>query len=388
MVPEKELKNKAKAIYRIYFGCTKLPTMESEEKATVVGKRISEKLGTLFVSDRLVGELHKSSDLDTSYKIATLFTPIGSRIPYQTKTEISYLDSPLIMRMDYSSEAVDPGYYEALKKKYRMNVILLYDGFVYLMGIKETPEPFNYQRHAAHLQKWLLDLLNKEQSWQVKKIKSSPFIGNLSLYLLKELPDEFEGQPGWPVEVASSSRYRVVVWTLLGEESVKESIETWMSVIFDVVAEKIRQFYSCQVLDEVIASQNTKALEMIGDITDASMDFYKVSFFNLWGRFRRCRDLGKQLAEIYASMPNIDRAENDYQRMTDKLKIVGEDEFERAMTEMLEVRLSRHEEVVFTRSVNEMLRQDMSEIRAQINYQILLISAIITFAAVILAALF
>jgi len=43
---------------------------------------------------------------------------------------------------------------------------------------------------------------------------------------------------------------------------------------------------------------------------------------------------------------------------------------------------------IFTRGVNELLRQEVSEIRSHINYQIMLVAAISTLIAVILTAVF
>ena len=160
-----------------------------------------------------------------------------------------------------------------------------------------------------------------------------------------------------------------------------------MDFLFGFMSKKCVQFYRCSLLNDSLALQNEQAMERIGKITDETLDFYDVNFFNIIGRFRRSRKIGKHLAEVYTLMPNIEKTENDYKNIEDKLKIVNGDGFGNALEKMLEGRLIKSGDIVFTRGVNEMLRQDVSEIRAQINYQILLLSAIITFIAVIVSAL-
>ncbi len=382
-----DVKSKARTVLGIYFGCLRISGDIIEKEESSCAEEMTLKLNKLLASEKLVSELYKEQYTSQIKKYA-LYTPIGKRIPVVDKIETVQLDDSIQWHMKYSAEDLDKEGAEKYGFKGSVSTTMFYDGFMYVIGIDRTIEKFNYPRHARCLHTWLKGLLKQEKGWRVEEVRPSIFTGNILLYLLKEKPEEAGSEDMDNLNVVSARPFGISAWTSsYTDDSKKDDVKKNMNFLGGFMSKKCMQFYRCSLLNDSLALQNEQAMERIGKITDETLDFYDVNFFNIIGRFRRSRQIGKHLAEVYTLMPNIEKTENDYKNIEDKLKIVNEDGFGNALEEMLEGRLIKSGDVVFTRGVNEMLRQDVSEIRAQINYQILLLSAIITFIAVIVSAM-
>ncbi len=85
-------------------------------------------------------------------------------------------------------------------------------------------------------------------------------------------------------------------------------------------------------------------------------------------------------------MPNIEAINKSYEKTKHKLQCEEDNAPFDFPGDMLMNRLSESKGIAFTESLNDMLRQEISEIRAQTNQQVLAFAAIITLLAVIGAA--
>lgn len=372
MVTKSELKEKAIVSLDILIGSISVIPENIEELET--------RLNSLMISQTIVSKLEKCTA--KNQRTITLFAPIGSKA-IEDQIQLFQFNEPLIAHLEYSSKVVDP---DSPYENQKINVTLLYDGLVYLAAFQPTKPLFNLLRHAAHLQKWLFDLLSKETSWKTSQTSKEPFPPLIDLYILEEPPAGAKGD--W-IQLVSSGGGNATLWTVKQkDESVQEAIVTEIRLLYIAWLEELcRHYASAQMLNALLISENRRAGATIGHIVDETLGFYDIPFWHIVKRFQRSRSLGKQLAQIYALMPNVEKTENDYATIVGKLSNLNPaDDLGKAFTAMFSNRLPTRQQTVFTRSVNETLREDLSEIRAQLNYQVLLLSAFITFIAVIIAA--
>lgn len=385
MLKSEALEKKAKAVYHFKFGCLGITGRKNAGGIPPPEPGLQEALSRLFISNSLVREVNKQGYFYVSKLV--IGEPIGARTVPEAGLEIQMLNKPIGVHMNYSLASLDPDVISEHKiPDYEVNTILLYDGFLYLIGMKDVGGPFNYQRHAARLHKWLHDLVTQQGDWEPIDIPRSPFLGIINLYLLEE---EEEGI--WHAGIDLESSHGTVLnasYTCGIGESIDDGINLSATLLHMQIRESCIPFYSAQKLVSMLDSANTKAAEMVANVTDEYLAFYNINFFNILRKFNKCIQLGKGLSEIYALMPNIEKLEREYQANTDELinPDSERDELETAFANLLQGGLYKLRSSVFTRGVNEMLHQEVSDMRAHLNYQLLLLTAIIAFIAVILAA--
>jgi hypothetical protein len=404
--------------HTIYMGCLPILTTQQSDVAYFNDSAIREKLVSIFAGNKFVREIDKGK-ASVSYKVE-LPEPLGSEPAPETETQMFQMFDPMKIRMEYAIAEIDPdhGVEDTRHKHFDMNATLYYDGFLYFFFI-EAPRfdffPYNYRRHASQLHEWLLKLLSQETAFQVKDTKPTLSDDAIHVSYLEELPAGKNKEERRSDMVVDSPLYfkisllkKLMVWDsalykevaeMTGDSledlrdeipSIEEQIRDNTMTLHLLCRDQCAQFYRCHMLNNILRRQNREAAEMIDTITKGMMSFYNIPLPNVIRRLRRCNELGHQLASIYVSLPNIEIAKNELDRAVSEIRSLGrneEDKFLISFAGTLERRLPKTEEVVFTQSVNEMLRQDVAEIRAQINNQILLIAAISTFAAILLAAL-
>lgn len=86
-------------------------------------------------------------------------------------------------------------------------------------------------------------------------------------------------------------------------------------------------------------------------------------------------------------MPQIEQLSNEHESHKSLVKTDGSDKSASAVCGMLNSNLTLGTENIFTQRIREMLQQDVSEIRAQVNYQLLFISALLTFLSIVITAI-
>ncbi|MFH0849279.1 MAG: hypothetical protein V1857_07235 [archaeon] len=377
MVDEKELESKAKARLTILIGCVRIIPPQTDG--------LENQLNSLLISEPIVSRLDNKCSV-ANQRVSTLFEPIGSKAVGE-EIQLFQLGQPLLAHLDYSSKVIDP---DSPYETQHVKVALLYDGLVYLAAFQEAQVAFNYRRHTAHLQQWLYGLLKKEDSWETRQVSATPFYPWIDFYILKEAPDALKGSSWHGMNLVSSPwSSGITAWTVAARDlSVEEAISREMVRLYAVCMEDVcRNYVSAHILNAQLTAENDGASVMIGHIVDETLGFYNIPFLNLPKRFQTIRSLGRELAQVFALMPNIEKLQNGYSRVVDKLNAPAPfSDFDEALVEMFKNNLQTRQETVFTRSVNEMLREDLSEIRSQLNNQVLLLSAFITFIAVVIAA--
>lgn len=287
----KELENKSKAVYRIFFGCLPICLTEAAEAS-----ELQDKLHKLFISEGLVKAVHKESDSVQITK-ETVAEGISLRPPLRKGREIISLDTPIRINLDYSSEKLDPDYYDKYKKKRKIRASLFYDGFVYVLAFEQDKDKrFNFSRHAAYVQKWMANLMTREKGITVVDVSPSPMHGSIMMYLLREtiaLSGEEEGYLDWPSYIAGTGNSLKFAYDA-SEESVQEAIENTMDMLLLVDLDVIlREFYLCQILYNEIVTENKNAKQIIGRVTNESLSFYDISFLNFPQRLKKAKKLEK-----------------------------------------------------------------------------------------------
>lgn len=388
LASREELENRAKAVYDVSCGCVCLAEKDGNE-ARITGKELQERLYKLFVSEDLVTNIRKTgTDVELNRQI--LGQGISSRAPLEKRIEVFQLSEPINMDLEYSSEILGPEIYKRTGKKRYMKAKLFYDGFLYFFAIDVTkmPEGFYYRDQVKHLQDRLLTLLAKEDTWTLMKISPSPNRGNLKLYLLEEPVDaENEGERDlFDMKCETASRWGVHVSYIVGGQPLDSAADFAMDYLLLDLRGKCKEFYYCHILSKRIESETSKAREIIGNVTSEVLNYHDIKFLKVWKRMEKCREIGKDLAYLYAIMPQIEKLENECKHFREDVVSEKESGYVKSYSEMIGYHLPIEEEMIFTQNVREMLRQDVSEIRAQLNYQVLLISAFLTFIAVILGA--
>lgn len=392
MSDREELRKKAKATYCIFFGCLCLTGNGEVKNSQDPGRVLQDKLHKLFISEGLVTTVHKASESPKLSK-QLIGEGISTTAPLRKPVEVFTLDTAVQMNLQYSSEVMGPMHYQRWKEKRKLKTTLLYDGFVYLFCIeKPTGKWFSFalKEQADNIHRWLFNLLGKVEDWQVMEVAPSPCEGFVTLYLLgepaEELSEDFPHSPQYRTS-SSLANPEFMYWPS-GDEPLQESIDISLNFleIFGMW-ERVKEFYLCQILFNEIESENSKAREIIGRVATETLNFYDINFLNIGARFHKSKGIAKDLACLYVLMPQIEKLGNDYGSFKGRLE-ASNPLFEetKIFSQMLQPLLYKRQVNIFTESVREMLRQDVSEIRAQINYQMLLLSAVATFLAIIITA--
>jgi len=380
-----ELRSKAREEYQIFFGCLYLE-FKDKRNNNITAEGIHEKLNHLFKQQELVTSVH---ELDTYiFRAGIEWHVIGQGMDSQfsLKREIKRFSVwPVIVKLDYTHDT----------EKYPVKAILVYDGLLYLLGIQilHKHKHLSGFRQALDLHQWLFDLLSQEDAWSVSYVGPSPWHMNATLYMVDESMIEqldreairqlrFEGMS----ELAQHFSYPAHGYGGEGEV-VQEDINDAIRDLWDEVGEMFTDFYHCETLFNEIESQTTEARERIRQVSTAAVHFHDINFLNIWRRFSESRKISRNLAKLYVLMPAIEQLDNEYVEVKSRLEAFEGREgvkFYKGLKRALPYR----KDSIFTHSVKEMLSQDVAEIRAQVNHQLLLISAIIAFLAIVVAAIF
>lgn len=387
MSTREELESKSRAIYRLFFGCLPISFQQLEGAGDVSAKKLQDRLHALFIPQGLVSAVHKESE-PVGMKRLAVARGISLKPPLREYREIVSLDMPVEVDLEYSSESLDPEYYDLHKVKLQIRAKLFYDGFIYMIAVEEGPaKRFNYRRHVTHIQEWIAGLIAREEGMTATHGYPSPLHGSIRMYLLSEPIEEVEEDRGRPVYVkVGGQRAQLDFGYEATEESVQEAIDSAMLLLRIDLDDRLREFYLCQMLHDVIAAENNDAREIIGRVTAESLSFYDISFINFTRRLDKSRRIGKDLALLYALMPQVEQLEKEYDSHKRQFRVKGQDESVDALCKMLNSNLDSAKENIFTQRIREMLQQEVSEVRAQVNYQLLFFSALLTFLAVIITA--
>jgi len=367
----------------------------------VTAQGIHEKLNHLFKQQKLVTSIDTLDVPGFAPWIRWHVIGQGMDSEFNLKRQIKrFTVDPVAVNLHYTADIMEPDFFKNLYKhdmgKYPMKATLLYDGLLYLLCIQELHKhkDFPYIGQAVGLHRWLFDLLSQEDAWSVGYVHPSPFSGGTELYMVDESmieqPDrevipqlQFEGTFAKVIQLFSYPVYRDG-----GKgEDIQEDIDDAIDSLWSEVSEMCTDFYHCQTLFNEIESQNTEARERIRQVSTAAMHFHDINFLNIRGRFNESRKIGRHLTKLYVLMAAIEKLDNEYEGVKSRLEALKRwkcVEF----CEMLKLNLPRGKDNIFTQSVKEMLSQEVTEIRAQVNHQLLLISAIIAFLAVIVATIF
>lgn len=393
----KELRSKAREVYQIHFGCLHLEFKDKRDNITARG--IHDKLHHLFKQQKLVTSIHTDDFEDFPPEIAWHVIGKGMDSEFNLKAEIERFSvDPVIVNLDYTADIMEPDFYQHDMGKYPMKATLLYDGLLYFLGIQISHEDIHYYGQAEGLHRWLFNLLSQEDTWNVGYVNPSPSFDRAKLYMVDEsminaphdlaMPElHFEGTSGRIMQHFLYPAYRCYGGegeVIQEDEDIGDAIEAlWIEV-----SEMCRDFYHCQTLFNEIESQNTEARDKIRQVSTAAVHFHDINFLNIQRRFEVSRKISKNLANLYVLMPAIELLNNEYEGVKSRLEALGRYRVSLAFCEMLKLRLPRLKDSIFTQGVREMLSQDVAEIRAQVNHQLLLISAIIAFLAIIVATIF
>jgi len=393
----KELRSKAREEYQIYFGCLYLE-FKDKRNNNITAQDIHEKLKHLFKQQKLVTSIHTDDFEDFPPEIEWHVIGEGMDSEFNLKAEIERFSvDPVIVNLDYTADIMTPDFYEHDMGKYPMKATLLYDGLLYFLGIQisHKHKDIHYYGQAAGLHRWLFDLLSQEDAWSVDYVNPSPSFDRAKLYMvdesMKNAPHYF-AMPELHFEGTSSrimQHFSYPAYHYGGKgEVIQEDIGDAIGLLWIEVSEVCRHFYHCQTLFNEIESQSTEAREKIRQVSTAAVHFHDINFLNIRRRFQESRKISKNLASLYVLMPAIEMLNNEYESVENKLEALGRYRVSLAFCEMLKLRLPRLKGSIFTQGVREMLSQDVAEIRAQVNQQLLLISAIIAVVAIVVAAIF
>jgi len=379
----KEAWDKSKAVYFMFFGCLPVCLNEEAGASDISAREFQDKLHKLFRSQDLVEAVYKESESATIMK-ETVAEGISLRAPLRKGREIIRLGLPIRIELKYPIEKLEADYFNTHRIKREIKASLFYDGFVYMLAFKEEKGgTLNFRRHADQIQKWMANLINGEKDIRVANVSRSPVFGTIRMYLLKEITEE---KFAFPTPLEQVSKQILHFAYDASGESVQEAIRTALLLLIIDVGDKLAEFYLCRILYDEIVRETNGAREVIGRVTQELLSFYDISIVNVFRRLKKSQEIGKDLALLYALMPQIEQLGNEYESHKSQLKDDGLDETVNALCEMLNSNLSLGKETVFTQSIREMLQQDVSEIRAQVNYQLLFISALGTLLVIIIAA--
>lgn len=389
MVKRNEVERKPHEAFWIYFGCHPIIPSEDLIQSASMGKELQEQLHKIFISQDFVASVHKSSEPKSVNK-RTIAEGIVAESTIRKGVDIYWIDSPIKIELKYSSDKLDPDFYNLHKTKIDIEATLFYDGFLYIIAMKLGQGKFNYRRHMHHLDKWILTTLTSGKDWNILDATSSPYVGTIKAFFLKEAPESTKSETGYPIYCEDSPTQNPHLAYVRGkDESLTEALNYTLQYMSLGLEPKLYNYYLLQIVHSEIRKENTRAREIIGRVVNRTMNYYDINLFKLLKRFKSSREIGKDLVHLYAIMPQIEKLENEFETFRKELasETVFFDDINEAITKMINNDLPERTENVFSSTVREMLQQDVSEIRAQINYQILLVSAIVTFLAVIITAI-
>ena len=384
MVKLADLKKVARSVYRVKVSCLSLIYKGKDASGEASFREYQDKLNRKLALDPLVSEVFQGND-SKDFRRKTIAKGIGSYHNIGSRIEILGLYEPVGLDLNYNLESLDPDYCKTHAYKHQMKGLALYDGFLSYFSTEVGKESLNYQRHNARLTKWLENILSEQGSFEIQYSSYSPPIINIQLFLLNSVPEGASFD-----DYAESVKYELsrgnrVYFSYLcdPDESAEEAAREALNELYFNTRPMFTHYFSCQLLASIYDSLDEEALSVLGQASDQYLEFYDISGFNVFRRFTKCMHIGRTLANIYTLMPNIENISRYYDEERKLIKSETESESDNPLPDILANILVAHKEVAFTQTVNDMLRQEVSDIRSQVNYQILLISAFIAFVAVV-----
>lgn len=378
----------ARETYLVKISCLSLVYKGEDANRETSFQEYQDKLKGRLALEPLISEIFQGND-SSDFRRKTIAKGIGSHHPFNSMVEILNLYNPIGLTLNYDLEAIDPEYCKNHVCEHLMKGSALYDGFLYYTGTQVIRGSFNYQRHNARLTKWLENILCEKGCYEIQYSSHSPPIINIHLFLLNSVPEGESFQ-----EYAAGIKYELTLGNRLyfsylcdPDESTGEAIREAMHELYFITREMFTHYFSCQVLDSIYILLDEEVMNGLGEASDQYLEFYDISSINIFSRFRKCMQIGRTLANIYTLMPNIENIRRYYDEERNSIKSETESESDNPLPDILTNLVVAHKEIAFTQAVNEMLRQEVSDIRSQVNYQILLITAFIAFVAVVGSAL-
>jgi len=379
----RELKKVAKAIYSIKPRCVSIKpesmTSNSEESSdNDLRKKI---IGELIKSELVTKVLDESSFSTIEETLITRL--VGHQLRHSAKPSVFRLYKPVMAFLDYPLRAIDPDYSKEHSIQIIMKEFMLYDGFVAYFGIKQTRQTINSERHAARLGNWLVNILSKGGNTNVQfAVISLPHIF-IDLYLLNTLPkgyEIFDYDEGLGLKYEGADENRICYSYLCDpDESEDEALKNALTQFHRETSERFSHYYSYLFLHHILEKENSDSVDLLQEVSNDYISFHQISSFNVLGRFSNCQNISKKLANIYTLMPNVEILNKSLEKMKEKLSQERKVNNADRITEVLINFIPEHTDTIFTTSVQEMLHQEVSDIRSQVNFQLLFLSAMVAF---------
>ncbi|MFC1964613.1 hypothetical protein ACFLWG_01225 [Chloroflexota bacterium] len=383
----KELKKVTKAIYSIKPRCVSVkpePLVTNKEnsfdddlRVNIIDKLINDELVTRVLDESSVSPVQETV-------IARL---VSQQFQKTTKTSVFRLYKPLIAFLDYPLKAIDPDYSKMYASKMVMKEFVLYDGFVAYFGIEQTHQKINSERHVARLANWLNDALIKGENTNPQFcVTSLPHI-TIELYLLDTLPKgheiyEYDEKLGLKYEGVEENK---IYYSYLcnPDESGDESLNNALTQFYWETFQRFSHYYSYLFLHQILEKENSNSIDLLQETSNDYVGFHQLSSFNVVRRFLHCQNISRKLASIYTLMPNVEILTKSLEKTKEKLSLEENVNNADKITEVLLSSILERTDTIFTTSVQEMLHQEVSDVRSQINFQLLFLSAIIAFLSLL-----
>ncbi len=381
--------------YELYFGCIFLNFKDT--RTQLAGESFRDKIEALLLKESIVSAVYREPilfDEDELGEISKFIVGdyLSDRISPSETLNVFALNMPVVFNLSYDADLMDPDFHKDDVVKIPMKATLVYDGFVYCLSIAEPKTTISnglhYRGQAAGIHRWLQNILSKDDIWDVILLESEPSYPQLKLFLQPRIENSKDAAYLLPMKYEPSRKYSHDIfycYDTLESNTLNDALQyLWIfgaSVTYT-------NYYCCIILAKIIQAKQSKAMEGISHIAVDSLEFSRISFWNMLKRFKKCRQMEKSLAELYVLMPTLERLNNEYDQTVHKMHPRFSDlqNFEAFVKELVS-RLQNPKADIFTNNIQDMLTHNTSEIREQINYQLIIITAILAFVAVVLSAL-
>jgi hypothetical protein len=246
-----KLKRSSKAVYRIKTGCISLDCKETDEyNITSTENKCIKSVYRNIKKDKNITKIIRPKH--EYLRCDAVSSWIHDKPIFGKELKIIQFE-PIYAFTRYPLKEIDPKNPYLPVKDEDIEGIFLYDGFITLWGVKKPTFKFNFQRHAVALNKWLENVLIKENKNNVQFSMYNPPGLNIELHIMdssKFKEDDDDYNIGEIIKYHSNSNGKLIISYLSGpDEKIDEAMHSVLSEIYNHITSILSNFYMAKMLE-------------------------------------------------------------------------------------------------------------------------------------------